>query len=1014
MPTLATARPHFSPADAERLAREHFGVEASASALPSDRDQNFLLRVDGTATWVLKIASAAEERVVLEMQVEMMGRLTACGVPCPHVRASTTGAPILSVEGDDGRVHLAWLVSYLPGVPLAEVRPHSPGLLRSLGHTLGRLDACLADFDHAAAHRAFDWELGRAPEVIRRHVVHVREPERRALVERFLDRFERDTMPLLPGLRTGVIHGDANDYNVLVNPPTTPEREVVGLIDFGDVVHSITVAELAISAAYAMLDKPDPLATAAHVAAGYHAAYPLEETELEVLFPLVTMRLCLSVAMSAFRQAAEPDDAYLTISERPAWDLLERLDTISPCWAQYRLRETCGDEPCPHAPAVVAWLTAHAGEIAPVVEPDPRTSPVVVFDFSVGSTEWGTDALSTPMLATDLIERRMREAGAVVGVGRYDEARLVYTGAQFRAEGGPPRTIHIGLDLFQPAGAPVFAPLDGTVHSFADNDLPLDYGSTILLEHRPDGCPPFFTLYGHLSAASLEGLEEGDPVRKGQPFATLGAPDENGGWAPHLHFQLITDLLGKRGDFPGVGGADEQAVWRSLCPDPNLILRIPDDAFPKRGRNREEILGARRSRLGPSLSVSYRRPLHIVRGAGTYLYDADGRAYLDCVNNVCHVGHAHPRVVAAAARQMAVLNTNTRYLHDHIVDYAARMTALLPDPLSVCFFVNSGSEANDLALRLARAHTGAQGVVVLDGAYHGHTTALIEISPYKHDGPGGTGAPDYVHPVPMPDVFRGPYRGPDAGARYAEHVERTVAHAQCDDGSTAAFIAESLLSCGGQIVLPEGFLAAAYRHVRAVGGVCIADEVQVGFGRVGSHWWGFETQNVVPDVVTLGKPIGNGHPLAAVVTTPEIAASFANGMEYFNTYGGNPVACAVGLAVLDVIEDEGLREHARTVGNYLKDRLGVLRDGHALVGDVRGLGLFLGIELVLDRETCAPAPEQAAYLVERMKDHGILLSTDGPPHNVIKIKPPLPFGQAEADRLADTLDLVLAEDFLQA
>jgi 4-aminobutyrate aminotransferase-like enzyme len=260
----------------------------------------------------------------------------------------------------------------------------------------------------------------------------------------------------------------------------------------------------------------------------------------------------------------------------------------------------------------------------------------------------------------------------------------------------------------------------------------------------------------------------------------------------------------------------------------------------------------------------------------------------------------------------------------------------------------------------------------------------------------------------MPDPYRGPYRGADAGARYAGHVAQAVRAA---DGRVAAFVAESLLGCGGQVVLPDGFLAGAYEAVRAAGGVCIADEVQVGFGRVGSHVWGFETQGVVPDIVTLGKPIGNGHPLGAVVTTAEIAASFANGMEYFNTYGGNPVSCAVGLAVLDVIEGEGLQAHAAEVGGHLRRRLAELMGRHAIVGDVRGLGLFLGVELVLDRETLAPAPEQARYLVERMKDHGILLSTDGPLRNVVKIKPPLPFSRTDADRLADTLDRVLAEDF---
>ncbi|MCP4425490.1 MAG: aminotransferase class III-fold pyridoxal phosphate-dependent enzyme, partial [Chloroflexi bacterium] len=418
--------------------------------------------------------------------------------------------------------------------------------------------------------------------------------------------------------------------------------------------------------------------------------------------------------------------------------------------------------------------------------------------------------------------------------------------------------------------------------------------------------------------------------------------------------------------------------------------------------NKAELLAARQKNLGPSLSVSYREPLKIVRGAGQFLYDEAERPYLDCVNNVCHVGHSHPRVVAAAARQMAVLNTNTRYLHDNIVRYAERLTATLPDSLNVCFFVNSGSEANDLALRLARAYTGQQDIIALDGAYHGNLSSLIEISPYKFNGPGGMGEPKHVHTAVMPD----PYRNPQTAKEYAAHIQRLIAQMKREGRGLAAFIAESLLGCGGQIVCPDGYLAAAYQYVRAAGGVCIADEVQVGFGRVGSHFWGFQTQGVVPDIVTMGKPIGNGHPLAAVVTTAAIAQSFHNGMEYFNTFGGNPVSCAVGTAVLDVIEDENLQANALRVGDRLQTQLKRLMAKHPLIGDVRGMGLFIGIELVRNRQTLEPAAEEAATIVEQMKERGILISTDGPLHNVIKIKPPIGFTEVDADFLTATLDEV--------
>jgi 4-aminobutyrate aminotransferase-like enzyme len=424
-----------------------------------------------------------------------------------------------------------------------------------------------------------------------------------------------------------------------------------------------------------------------------------------------------------------------------------------------------------------------------------------------------------------------------------------------------------------------------------------------------------------------------------------------------------------------------------------------------------EILAARRARLGPSLSLAYRTPLHIVRGEGAYLYDADGRSYLDCVNNVAHVGHAHPRVIEAGIAQMRLLNTNTRYLHENVVGYAERLTALLPDHLEVCFFTNSGSEANELALRLARAATGRPDVATVDVAYHGNTQRLVEISPYKFDGPGGTGRRDDVHVVPLPDAYRGRHRGagPAIADAYLADSREILAIAAATGRAPGALIAEAIPGTAGQVVPPAGWLSGLFEAAREVGAVPIADEVQVGFGRVGSAVWGFEAQGARPDIVTMGKPIGNGHPLGAVVTTRSIADAFANGMEYFNTFGGNPVSAAIGLAVLDVIADEDLQEHARVTGERLLAGLRQVAERHEPIGDVRGAGLFVGFELVRDRSTRDPDADLAAELVNRAAERGVLLSTDGLDHNVIKIKPPLVFSDADADRLVETVDTILGE-----
>jgi 4-aminobutyrate aminotransferase-like enzyme len=412
--------------------------------------------------------------------------------------------------------------------------------------------------------------------------------------------------------------------------------------------------------------------------------------------------------------------------------------------------------------------------------------------------------------------------------------------------------------------------------------------------------------------------------------------------------------------------------------------------------------------LGHNLSIAYQNPVKVLRGSMQYLYDDEGRQYLDAYNNVAHVGHCHPRVVQAAQEQMAVLCTNTRYLSDLINEYASALIATLPEPLKVCFFVNSGSEANELALRLARAHTRSQNLIVLDHAYHGNTNTLIDISPYKHNGPGGQGAPTWVHTVPLPDIYRSRYRRDDAEATesYAQHVDEVIE--TVGPKNLCGFIAESMPSVGGQIFLPNDYLRRVYSSVRSAGGVCIADEVQTGFGRIGTHFWGFETYGVVPDIVVLGKPIGNGHPLGAVITSREIADSFDNGMEFFSTFGGNNVSCAIGSAVLQTVLEEKLQSHAETVGRRVLHQLHDLITRYEIIGDVRGSGLFLGVELVRDRNTKEPASEEATLVVNEMRERGILLGTDGPFHNVIKIRPPMPFTTSDGDRLVETLAEILS------
>jgi 4-aminobutyrate aminotransferase-like enzyme/Ser/Thr protein kinase RdoA (MazF antagonist) len=1017
--------------EAERLARELYGLEVSAKRLPGEYDDNFHLLARDGRTLVLKVMHPAREQSFIDLQVRALQHL-AERLPTrhlPRVIKTKSGQPFTSVSATKDSAHGAtrfvWLLTFVEGTVLAEVRPQSPELLHSVGRLLGEIDEALATFSHPAAQRELKWDSARSG-WIREFVPLIKEPHRRHLVENFLALFESQVIPAMPGLRCSVIYGDANDYNVLVSPPWPQPRQAIAVIDFGDMHHGITVSEPAIAAAYAILGKANPLAAAAAVISGCHGAYPLQGNELAVLYALIGMRLAVSVVNSAYRKTLKPHDAYVTVSEAPAWVALGKFSKIHPRFAHYTFRAACGLEAVPQAAAVRRRLQAAAEQSASVLElpgSDLRTAPLHVFDLSVGSTFLGADPARSQMpAASEAIFAELQHRDATVGIGRYNEARSLYNSPQF-ATGDrftdERRTVHLGLDFFAEPGTRVCAPLDGTVHSFANNRAYLDYGPVVILEHSIENSVAedarFFTLYGHLSEDSLRELRIGQHIARGEVFAKIGAASENGGWPPHLHFQIITDLLDLGTDFPGVALASEREVWTNLSPDPNLLLGIPADRFPAPEPSRDETLEQRGAALGKNLSLSYDRPLKIVRGWMQCLYDETGRAFLDVYNNVPLVGHGHPRVVEAASAQLSLLNTNTRYLHDNVNRYAERLTPLLPEPLRVCFFLNSGSEANELALRLARTHTCREDVIVLEHAYHGHTTTLIDISPYKFDGPGGTGRKSWVHVAPLADDYRGLYRrdDPNAGVKYANHVAEILAQSGASGRQIACFIAETLPSVGGQIVFPSGYLAEVYRHVRAAGAVCIADEVQVGFGRLGTHFWGFETQAVVPDIVVLGKPIGNGFPLAAVVTTHEIAASFANGMEFFSTFGGNPVACAAGLAVLDVLEEEGLQENALRVGAYLKNRLLALQTFHPIIGDVRGLGLFLGVDLVVDRDTRAPATKQASYVVNRLRECGILAGTDGPYHNVLKLRPPLIFSEADADLFVETLDAILREDASQ-
>ncbi len=993
--------PQFAVDHVATLARTLFGIDGVAAPLASERDQN--VRV---GAHVVKVANAAEAPAALDLQSAALRHLAAVAPGLALPRLVEPG--VLCHEG-----HLVRAVTWLPGTPYAEAA-HTSTLRASLGAFMGRMSAALQGFGHPAAHQPeFLWNLDRA-QAVRPWVADITDTDGShdaALAEAVFARHEREVVPRLPLLRGAVIHADANDWNVL-----TDGHRVAGLIDFGDMVWARQVNELAITLAYALLDVNDVVAAATDVISAYHTEFPLLADEMDVLWDLVATRLAMSLAISSHRSREHPDNAYLLVSQLPVRRLLRRIVASKPGFLRAAARAAVGWAPVSAEPEITFWLASADCHPHSPLPFDVRRAPRVVVSLAGDAP---LTSIRNPVDSWAWIQREMAVAGAVMALGRYDEDRSCYAGDQFTTDAPEPRSVHTGIDLFVEVDTPVRAMLPGTVETVVDNASPYDYGPTVILRHHTGAGTPFWVLYGHLSRATLSTVQPGQTVAAGEVIGFVGDHTVNGGWAPHVHLQVMTDLLLERwgehdavpdGNFEGAGEPSRMTVWRSLVPNADLLLRFTPETWADTTADDPAVLAERRrADLGPSLSVSYRRPLTIVRGEGAWLFDHTGRGLLDCVNNVAHVGHAHPHVVESIARQAAVLNTNTRYLHRTILDYSERLAALFPAPLRVVYLTNSGSEANELALRIARTATGRRDVVAVDWGYHGNTTGLVEISAYKFNRRGGGGRPAHTHLADLPDPYRGAH-GAD-GPAYAASVAEACARAAAEHGGAAAFIAESISGCGGQVVFPDGYLAAAFRAANAAGAVTIADEVQVGFGRAGSHLWAFGPQlegtGVVPDIVTLGKPIGNGHPLGAVVTTPELAAAFANGMEWFNTFGGNPVSCAAGMAVLDVIETEGLQDRARQTGRYLLDGFSALAARHPSIGDVRGMGMYLGIDLVTDRATKAHATSLAGDVANALRDRGVLISTDGPHDNVLKIKPPLVVGRAEADILLTELDATL-------
>lgn len=996
---------------ASKIAEKYYNLSVQATKLEGYVDENFLLTTPDGERFLLKISSE-ENSDHHDFQTGILEHLAAKNLLFSTSETITNQKKEKLTRLENNGV--ARLLTWLPGRLWATVNPKTETLRRSLGDVAGSLTNALKDFDHPAAHRNLDWDLANAAWTIE-HAPRFTGKQKQ-LVQYFQKRFQ-EIQASYQTLPKSVVHNDLNDYNILVSEELRHPK-VAGIIDFGDCVFTQTVNDLAILLAYAVMHLPDPLSAATQVLEDYHKRHRFSDEELQCLYVLVGMRLVITVTNASLKKEAFPKEEYFVISEKPAWNLLEKWFQINEDFAYYSFRNACGFTAHPLQEAFKNWAKENQIPIKTLF-PTIASEKVANLDMSVGSTLLGNPSeYSDAEVSEFKLKQFQKHHPKTILLNGYLETRPFYTTEAFKSEGnsGPRyRSVHLGTDFWVPAKTPVHAPFDAKVKIVHHNNYDKDYGPMLILEHS-FGSGKFFTLYGHLSLASLGILKPGQAVKQGELIGYIGTPSENGNWAPHLHFQLIMDLLGNNENFDGVALPSEIEVWKSICPNPNFIFEEELEAAeatnsePSANSVEEKMIHFRKEHLGKGLSLSYEKPLHIVRGEGIYLIDTFGRKYLDTVNNVNHVGHQHPKVVAAGQRQMAVLNTNTRYLHEEIIAYAEALLKRLPPHLSVIHIVNSGSEANELALRMAKTVTGNKDFLAIEVGYHGNTNAVMDVSSYKFAGEGGFPQPEHTHILPLPDSFRGKYSGENCGMDYANHAKENIQNLKTEGREIAGFIGESMISCGGQIVPPKNYFKEIYKHVRAAGGICIADEVQTGFGRMGKTFWAFELYDVQPDIVTMGKPAGNGHPLAVVACTKDIAEKFNTGMEYFNTFGGNPVSCAIGRTVLEVIEEENLQQNALEVGSFLIAELKKLQKQFPIIGDVRGEGLFLGFELN-DAEK-NPLPEHASYLANRMKQLGILMSIDGPDHNVLKVKPPMVFSKENAEELLFRLKTVFGEDFM--
>ncbi|MEK0097883.1 aminotransferase [Streptomyces sp. A475] len=966
----ALPAPQVTPAQAEGIAGQLLGVPVRAQELGSQQDANFLLRDgDGTPLAVLKVAHPAFGPAEIDAQDAAADLIAAAH---PELRVATVlrhpdGSALSRTVDTESGPAIARLLRYLPGGALSGPRHLSPSTVAAMGTITGKVSEALRDFRHPGLDRVLQWDLRHAHRVVSELDHYVGELDRRAAVRTATADAWAQVEPHAERLPLQAVHLDLTDDNLI----RTSDNHVPvpdGIIDFGDLTTSWAVGELAVSLS-SMLhhDGVEPHQVLPAVRA-FHAARPLSAQETDVLWPLVVLRAAGLVVSGRQQAAVDEDNTYATSALEREWHIFEQATSLPLPVMTHLVKDAVGRADAPATTDVPPHLLLRG----------LAADDITILDLSTDADAmdrgaWGESGAEDRLAAQALAE------GAAAAVTRYGQARLTQAPPLSALS---PATVPTGIDLWLDRPVSAQAPAAGTILAAQPGRLEITYGPRVLTLSFPDTAHPLIT-------TAME-------VEAGECLAHF-APDTT------LHIAI------RNPDSPAVPHLvrpEYAAGWLPLTADPARLLGLPA-GDPLHHADHADLMERRDAVFATVQGHYYATPPRIERGWRHHLLSTDARSYLDIVNNVTPLGHAHPRIERAVARQLRRLNTNSRFHYASVVEFTERLAALLPDPLDTVFLVNSGSEALDLGIRLAIGASGQSDVVALREAYHGWTYASDAVSTSLQDNPNALATrPSWVHTVDSPNSYRGRHRGQDA-ARYAPEAVAAIDELASSGRPPGAFLSETFYGNAGGVALPDGYLAQVYAAIRRHGGLTVADEVQVGYGRLGHWFWGFEQQQVVPDIVCVAKAMGNGHPLGAVITSKAVAEKYREQGYFFSSTGGSPVSSTVGLTVLDTLRDEDLQGNAARVGRHLKHRLKALADRYGIIGAVHGSGLYLGLELVRDRDSLQPATEETAELCDRMLDLGVVVQPTGDHLNILKIKPPLCIDTTAADFFADMLERAL-------